>query len=70
MIEFWIDPESPYFKPQFAEAKKLLFHCAADWRSLLTVQTVRAMGVDQAFHLQGGLKAWKEAGGRVATEEK
>ena len=69
MVEFWIDPDSPYFKPEFAEQKKLLFHCAADWRSMLTVHAVREMGVDRAFHLQGGLKAWKEAGGPLAQDK-
>lgn len=41
MIEFWVDPESPYFKDVFNEKKRFLFHCAADWRSALTVQTDR-----------------------------
>jgi rhodanese-related sulfurtransferase len=63
MVEFWIDPDSPYFKRQFGTAQNLLFHCAADWRSMLTVHTVTQMGVEKAFHLAGGLKAWKDAGG-------
>lgn len=65
MVEFWIDPDSPYFKPQFADGKKLLFHCALDWRSALTVHTVTRMGVENAAHLKGGLKHWKEAGGPI-----
>lgn len=65
MVEFWIDPDSPYFKPQFADGKKLLFHCALDWRSALTVHTVTRMGVENAAHMKGGLKAWKQAGGPV-----
>jgi len=65
MVEFWIDPDSPYFKPQFGEGKNLLFHCALDWRSALTVHTVTRMGVENATHLKGGLKAWKAAGGPV-----
>ena len=66
MVEFWIDPDSPYFKPIFAERKNLLFHCALDWRSALTVQTIKDMGVENATHLVGGLKAWKESGGPLA----
>ena len=37
MIEFWVDPESPYFKDVFAQDKKYVFHCASGWRSALTV---------------------------------
>ena len=48
MIEFWVDPESPYFKDVFNEKKRFLFHCAADWRSALTVQTVTKMGLENA----------------------
>lgn len=65
MVEFWIDPDSPYFKPEFGQGKKLLFHCALDWRSALTVSTVTGMGVKDASHLKGGLKGWKEANGPV-----
>lgn len=68
MVEFWIDPDSPYFKPIFAERKNLLFHCALDWRSALTVHTVQYMGVENAAHLKGGLKAWKEANGPVSHD--
>lgn len=68
MVEFWIDPDSPYFKPIFAERKNLLFHCALDWRSALTVHTVQYMGVENAAHLKGGLKAWKEAKGPVSHD--
>jgi rhodanese-related sulfurtransferase len=65
MVEFWIDPESPYYKPVFDTDKKLLFHCALDFRSALTVHTVTRMGVENAAHLKGGLKAWREAGGPI-----
>ncbi len=69
MVEFWIDPDSPYFKPVFDEKKRFLFHCAADWRSALTVQTVNRMGLGGAAHVKGGLKGWREAGGPVVTDE-
>ena len=69
MIEFWVDPESPYFKDVFKEKKRFLFHCAADWRSALTVQTVTKMGLENAAHIKGGLNAWCEAGGPVPKDE-
>jgi rhodanese-related sulfurtransferase len=68
MVEFWIDPESPYFKKEFGEGRKLLFHCALDWRSALTVHLLQRMGVEDVAHIKGGFKAWKEAGGAVATD--
>ncbi len=70
MIEFWIDPDSPYYKPVFGERKRFLFHCAADWRSALTVQTVNRMGLEGAAHIRGGLRGWREAGGAVVEAEK
>ena len=69
MIEFWVDPESPYFKDVFNEKKRFLFHCAADWRSALTVQTVTKMGLENAAHIKGGLNAWCEAGGPFMKDE-
>ena len=69
MIEFWVDPGSPYFKDIFNEKKRFLFHCAADWRSALTVQTVTKMGLENAAHIKGGLNAWCEAGGPFKKDE-
>lgn len=68
MIEFWIDPDSPYFKPVFAEDKKFIFHCAAGWRSALTVATLKDMGFDAA-HLKDGFADWMEKGGPVEKNE-
>jgi rhodanese-related sulfurtransferase len=65
MLEFWIDPESPYFKPIFGENKTFVFHCAAGWRSALATQTAQRMGLKPVAHIDGGFKAWKEAGGAV-----
>lgn len=62
MIEFWIDPESPYFKPVFAEDRPFIFQCASGWRSLLTTDTTARMGLSPVFNLQGGFSAWKAAG--------
>jgi len=69
MVEFWVDPDSPYFKSVFDEKKRFLFHCAADWRSALTVQTVTRMGMENAAHIKGGLKGWREAGGPTTKDE-
>ena len=68
MIEFWIDPDSPYFKPIFGEAKKFVFHCASGWRSALTVATLQDMGFD-ASHLREGFSTWEEQGGPVEKPE-
>jgi rhodanese-related sulfurtransferase len=67
MLEFWIDPASPYFKPVFGEAKRFVFQCALDWRSALSTQTAQRMGLENVAHMQGGFKAWKAAGGPVET---
>jgi rhodanese-related sulfurtransferase len=68
MIEFWIDPDSPYFKPIFGEDKQFVFHCASGWRSALTVQTLQNMGFDAA-HLREGFSKWEAQGGPVEKSE-
>jgi rhodanese-related sulfurtransferase len=65
MLEFWIDPESPYHKPVFAEDKRFVFFCAGGWRSALAAQTAQHMGLKPVAHIEGGFKAWREAGGPV-----
>src|ERR1044072_7063030 len=65
MLEFWIDPESPYHKPVFAEGKRLLFFCAGGWRSALAAKTAQDMGLDKVAHLEGGFGAWRQAGGPI-----
>jgi rhodanese-related sulfurtransferase len=65
MLEFWIDPESPYHRPVFAEKKKLLFFCAGGWRSALAAKTAQDMGLADVAHLEGGFTAWRQAGGAV-----
>lgn len=64
MLEFWVDPESPYFKEIFGEDRKFVLHCAAGWRSALSAATLQDMGFEAA-HLDGGFAAWQEAGGAV-----
>ncbi|MGN6409900.1 MAG: rhodanese-like domain-containing protein [Nitrobacter sp.] len=69
MLEFWIDPESPYAKPIFQENKKFIFHCASGWRSALAAKTAQDMGMKPVAHLGGGFKAWRDEGGAVETVE-
>ena len=67
MLEFWVDPDSPYFKDVFGqEGKKYVFHCASGWRSALTVATLQDMGFEAA-HLREGFSTWAEQGGPVET---
>ncbi|MEO1721106.1 MAG: rhodanese-like domain-containing protein [Pseudomonadota bacterium] len=69
MIEFWVDPDSPYHKDVFAQpGKKYVFHCASGWRSALTVATLQDMGFEAA-HLREGFGAWEKAGGPVEKPE-
>lgn len=63
MLEFWIDPESPYHKPAFAADKRFVFFCAGGWRSALSAQTARRMGLNPVAHIRGGFGAWKKANG-------
>jgi len=64
MLEFWVDPESPYFKDVFAQDKKFVFHCASGWRSAISVATLQEMGFEAA-HLRDGFGGWEKAGGPV-----
>ena len=65
MLEFWIDPESPYHKPIFAEDKKFVFFCGGGWRSALAAAAAQDMGLKPVAHIEGGFGAWKKAGGPV-----
>ena len=69
MLEFWIDPESPYAKPVFAEDKRFLFYCASGWRSALAARTAQEMGLEKVAHVGGGFTAWRNAGGAVEMPE-
>ena len=70
MLEFWIDPASPYYKSRFGEDKKFVFFCAGGLRSALATKTAQDMGLKPVAHILGGFKAWKEAGGPVELSEK
>ncbi len=65
MLEFWIDPDSPYHKPVFTEPKRFVFFCAGGWRSALAAKTAQDMGLENVAHIEGGFGAWKNAGGPV-----
>ena len=67
MLEFWIDPESPYHKPFFAEDKRFVFYCNLGWRSALATQVSRQMGLVNVCHIEGGFDGWSRADG--PTEE-
>lgn len=58
MLEFWIDPQSPYFKPLFAQDVRFVFYCASGWRSALSALTAKQIGLQNVTHLQGGITAW------------
>lgn len=69
MIEFWIDPDSPYFKDVFGQSdKKYVFHCASGWRSALTVATLQDMGFEAA-HLKEGFSTWADHNGPIEKPE-
>jgi rhodanese-related sulfurtransferase len=65
MLEFWIDPQSPYHKPLFAQDKKYVFFCAGGMRSALAAHTAQSMGLRPVAHIRGGFGAWKKADGPV-----
>jgi len=67
MLEFWIDPASPYYKPQFGEDKTFVFFCAGGWRSALAADTAQKMGLKPVAHIDGGFGAWKKTGGPVES---
>ena len=67
MLEFWVDPESPYHKPDFATDKTFIFFCAGGKRSALATKTVQDMGLAPVANIGGGFSAWKEEGLPVDT---
>jgi rhodanese-related sulfurtransferase len=68
-LEFWVDPQSQYHKPVFAQDKRFVFFCAGGLRSALAAQTVQRMGLRPVAHVGGGFAAWKQAGGPVEAPE-
>ena len=65
MLEFWVDPDSPYHRDVFAGPERFVFYCQSGWRSALAAKTVQEMGMERVAHIGGGFAAWKEQGGAV-----
>lgn len=65
MLEFWVDPDSPYYKDIFTTDRRMILHCSLGWRSALATKTLQDMGFTNVAHIGGGFKAWKEEGGLV-----
>ena len=70
MLEFWIDPDSPYYKELFGTGKRFVFYCQSGWRSALATQTVQNMGLANVCHIGGGFRGWADAGNEVEAVEK
>ena len=68
MLEFWVDPQSPYYKPVFAEGKTFILYCQADWRGTLAAATLGEMGMTNVLHLEGGFGEWRKAGAPTAAK--
>ena len=62
MLEFWVDPDSPYYKPELGEERELVLYCQGGWRSALATAALVDMGRDGVSHVDGGFGAWKKAG--------
>jgi rhodanese-related sulfurtransferase len=69
MLEFWVDPESPYYKDVFGSGKKFVFFCASAWRSALATKALQDMGLGPVAHLEGGFTKWKDSGAPVQAPE-
>ncbi len=69
MLEFWVDPESPYHRDVFATGRRFVFYCASGWRSALATQVVKDMGLEPVCHIGDGFTGWVEAGGPVTKTE-
>ena len=67
MLEFWVDPESPYARDVFQSGKRFVLFCSMGWRSALAATAVRDMGLAPVCHIGGGFTAWREAGGPIET---
>ena len=65
MLEFWVDPDSPYYREIFGSSKKFGFFCAGGLRSALATAQLQRMGLEPVAHIEGGFGAWRDAGGPV-----
>ncbi|MDC0987491.1 rhodanese-like domain-containing protein [Alphaproteobacteria bacterium] len=69
MLEFWVDPDSPYHRDVFATGNKFVLYCASAWRSALAAKALQEMGFGPVAHIGGGFTAWKEADGPMDAPE-
>lgn len=67
MLEFWVDPESPYYRPALDDGRRLVLYCGSAWRSALAAASLTRMGLDDVTHIAGGFSAWREAGHPVES---
>jgi rhodanese-related sulfurtransferase len=70
MLEFWVDPKSPYAREIFQTGRRFLFYCAAGLRSVLAARSVQEMGLSPVCHLEGGYGAWQAAGHPTEPRER
>lgn len=70
MLEFWVDPDSPYHKKIFAdEGREFILFCGAGWRSALATKTLQDMGMRNVAHIDGGYAEWVRQGAPTETLE-
>lgn len=69
MLEFWVDPSSPYFKDIFGEEKNFIFYCQSGWRSALATKAVQDMGMENVSHIGEGFRGWKDSGAETEVVE-
>ena len=69
MLEFWIDPASPYHKDIFNQDKTYVFYCASAWRSALSAKVAQEMGLKPVAHIEGGFTAWEKSGAPIEAVE-
>ena len=62
MLEFWVDPESPYYKEIFGSGREFVLYCHSGWRSSLATAALQDMGLNPVCHIEGGFDSWRDAG--------
>ncbi|MAM48887.1 MAG: rhodanese [Gammaproteobacteria bacterium] len=65
MLEFWIDPDSPYYMKEFDEAEEIILYCNKGWRSALAALSLKSMGIEKVTHMRGGMEQWQQEIGRI-----
>lgn len=70
LLEFWVDPASPYYRADLDSGRRLVLYCASAWRSALAARSLVEMGMTDVTHIDGGFSAWKNAGHPVESSER